>query len=256
MTQTSGLIQTSFGNIYVEQYGEITPENTLVFLHDAIGSVSIMGSFPKLVFEATNLPVVVIDRIGYGKSDDDSRTRTTDYLQFEAEQRLPEILEKLGITNPILIGHSDGGTIALAYAASFPVKALVSMAAHIYEEEITRQGIQAFFDQPNFTEVKSKLANHHGSKTDKILNGWRDTWLSEEYKSWNINALLPKVKCPSLLLQGDRDEYATFKHLLDIATQVRGKRSTHLIKDCGHVPYKEQKPEVLKLVTNFILAYQ
>lgn len=245
-------IETSFGKIAFKYAGDLDGETPIVFLHDAIGSVSIWGSFPMKVHEATQQPVLVFDRLGYGKSDADPRVRTTDYLQYEAEVRMPELFEKLGIIAPILIGHSDGGSIALVYASKFETKAVFSMAAHIYEEELTRQGIINFTTQKEFDLIQSKLEKHHGLKTEKLISAWRDTWLTQEYRSWNIESYLPKISCPVFAIQGENDEYATAQHLHDIQKGIGENSRIKFIENCGHVPYKEKSEESLMLASNFI----
>jgi pimeloyl-ACP methyl ester carboxylesterase len=252
MTFIESAVDTSYGKITFKSVGDYRSKTCIVFLHDAIGSASIWGSFPMKVYEATQLPVIVFDRLGYGKSEADNRLRTTDYLQYEAEIRMPELFEKLGIDAPILIGHSDGGSIALVYAASFQTEAVFSMAAHVYEEETTRQGIIDFTAQKDFDVINSKLEKHHGSKTKKLISAWRDTWLTEEYRTWNIESYLPKISCPVFAIQGENDEYATAQHLLDIQKGIGENCQIKFIENCGHVPYKEKTDESLMLALDFI----
>lgn len=252
MTFFESAVDTSYGKIALKSVGDYRSKTCIVFLHDAIGSASIWGTFPLKVYEATQLPVLVFDRLGYGKSDEDHDFRTTDYLQYEAEIRLPELFEKLGIDAPILIGHSDGGSIALVYAASFQTKAVFCMAAHVYEEEITRQGIIDFTTQKDFDVIKLKLEKYHGSKTEKLISAWRDTWLTEEYRTWNIESYLPKISCPVFAIQGENDEYANAQHLLDIQKGIGENCQIKFIQNGRHVPYKEKTDESLMLVLNFI----
>ncbi len=252
MTFIESSVDTSYGKIAFKSIGDYRSKTTIVFLHDAIGSASIWGSFPMKVYEATQLPVLVFDRLGYGKSDVDFKSRTADYLQYEAEVRMPELFEKLGIITPILIGHSDGGSIALIYAAKFETKAVFSMAAHIYVENVTLQGIIDFTTQKDFDVTKSKLEKHHGSKTEKLISAWRDTWLTEEYRTWNIESYLPKISCPVFAIQGENDEYSTAQHLLDIQKGIGENSQIKFIENCGHVPYKEKTDESLMLALDFI----
>lgn len=252
MTFIESAVDTSYGKIAFKSIGDYNSKTCIVFLHDAIGSASIWGSFPMKVYEATQLPVLVFDRLGYGKSDIDYKSRTADYLQYEAEVRMPELFERLGIDAPILIGHSDGGSIALVYAASFQTKAVFLMAAHIYVENITLQGIIDFTTQKDFDVTKSKLEKHHGSKTEKLISAWRDTWLTEEYRTWNIESYLPKISCPVFAIQGENDEYATAQHLLDIQKGIGENCQIKFIENCGHVPYKKNCGQVLTVMRELI----
>ena len=252
MTFIESAVDTSYGKIAFKSVGDYSSKTRIVFLHDAIGSSSIWGSFPMKVYKATQLPVLVFDRLGYGKSDEEHGIRATNYLQYEAEIRMPELFEKLGISAPILIGHSDGGSIALVYAANFQTKAVFSMAGHVYEEEITRQGIIDFTTQKDFDVINSKLEKHHGLKTKKLISAWRDTWLTEEYRTWNIESYLPKISCPVFAIQGENDEYATAQHLLDIQKGIGENCQIKFIENCGHVPYKEKTDESLMLALDFI----
>jgi pimeloyl-ACP methyl ester carboxylesterase len=253
MTYTEAFVQTSYGSIYTKHFGNVSAGNVLVFLHDALGSVSIWGSFPDKIYALTGLPVLVFDRLGYGKSDEDVKPREVHYLEYEAQVRLPELLRLLNIQNPVIVGHSDGGTIALVYAAKFAAKAIVCMAPHIYEEEKTRAGIRAFFHHSDFPLLLERLKKHHGPKTHKVLCSWRDTWLSEGFVKWNISHFLEDVSCPCLFIQGKEDEYGTDQQILDIERLLGRKSQVEFLSDCGHVPYKEQQERVLKLMSDYFL---
>ena len=244
--------QTSLGEIYVKFIGEESTKKDLVLLHDAIGSVNIWGSFPQQLHKLTGRRVVVFDRLGYGKSGADLKARDVDYMMYEATVRLPEILAKLNIQKPILVGHSDGGTIALQFASQFETGAVIAMAAHIYVEEITRKGIDDFFAQTNFEFIKSKLQLHHGEKNSRVLDAWRYTWLSDAYRAWNIENILGAINCPSLIIQGKQDEYATEQHAIDIEKGIGSWAKLHFVDDCGHVPYKQQSGIVLKHMVDFL----
>lgn len=252
MTYNEAFVQTTYGSIFIKSLGDITKGNVLVFLHDALGSASIWGSFPERVRRMSGLPIIVFDRLGYGRSDDDSEPRSVHYLEYEAQVRLPELLVRLNVQNPILLGHSDGGSIALVYAANFKTKAIISMAAHIYEETITRQGIRHFFEREDFPLLFKKLQKHHGSKAERVLSSWREIWLSEDFVDWNISSFLKDISCQSLIIQGKQDDYGSDAQVLDIQRLIGCEPQVLFIDNCWHVPYKEQKDLVLTSVVNFL----
>lgn len=248
----NGFLNTNFGSIYFEQYGEIKPDQTLVFLHDAIGAVSIFGSFLPYVHEKTGYTVFAFDRLGYGKSSQDNVERQSNYLNFEAEVRLPEILNLAGIKQPILIGHSDGASIALIYASLYPTTGVFSMAAHIYVESETLCGIERFFTSQDLEYWIEKLEKHHGKKAHKLLMSWRNTWVSESFKNWNISNCLSEISCPVFALQGTEDEYATDNHLNDIKRFIGQHCCIHFIKKCGHTPYKTHREYAANLISEWL----
>ncbi len=229
---------------------------TLVFLHEALGSVAQWKDFPQRLCEKLGWNGIVYDRQGHGQSDAMTETRGTDYLHIEALQYLPQLLQKLQIQNPILMGHSDGATIALIYAASFPkqVRAVVAEAAHIKVEDITKRGIEEAvkrYQNPD-SNLRTKLQKHHFHKTDDLFYAWANTWLLPDFQDWNIAALLSHVECPVLLMQGRQDEYATESHLWEIASKIGSNATAKLIEDCGHTPHRSQIEVVLEEVAEFL----
>ncbi|HET9702216.1 MAG TPA: alpha/beta fold hydrolase, partial [Burkholderiales bacterium] len=153
---------------------------TLVFLHEGLGSTGQWRDFPRALAERTGLPALLYDRQGYGGSDPLYSPRSARYLHREALEVLPEVLERCGVDDVILVGHSDGGSIALLYAAAHPqrVRGAVTEAAHVFVEEETLAGIRAAGDAWRNTQLKEKLARYHGSKTHALFHAWHDTWLA------------------------------------------------------------------------------
>ena len=228
---------------------------TLVFLHEGLGSIEMWHDFPVAIMEATGCDAVIYDRWGHGKSDPLDEKRTLRYVHDEALGSLPEVLRELKVVDAILIGHSDGGSIALIFAAEFPnlIRGLISEAAHVFVEEITLDGIRQAVEIYQTTDLKEKLARYHGDNTERIFRAWYDTWLTPEFKQWNIEDCLPKINCPLLVIQGEDDQYATEAQVEAIARQVAGSRSI-LIPNCAHTPHKEARDRVLKEMTEFILG--
>ncbi len=227
----------------------------LVFLHEGLGSLEMWRNFPETLCASLQMQGLVYERRGYGKSDMlPEGPWPVDYLVTESQKYLPAVLDAWGIGECILIGHSDGGSIALIAAALMKdrIKAIITEAAHIYNEEITSAGIREVVKMYETGNLREKLRRYHGKHTDAVFYRWADTWLSEEFVTWNIERFLPDIQCPFLLIQGKNDEYATVKHAEDIARQVSGPVNLQIIPQCGHVPHFQAREKVLELMKGFI----
>lgn len=249
----SGLLKIEHQEFYYEFYRNSEEAQTLVFLHEGLGSTAQWKSFPQEIFELTGLNVLVYDRSGYGKSSAAPEDYPLDYLRYEARTLLPQILEQLHITKCHLWGHSDGGTIALLFAAYHPLKTLsvITEAAHVIIEDISRKGIsevRKIYDE----KLNKPLQRYHGAKTDWVFFHWADTWLDPQFHGWNMKEELSLIQCPILAIQGENDEYGSPKQLKII--RELSPAAIHLIKDCGHIPHFHKPEEVLKLVVKFIDA--
>lgn len=229
---------------------------TLVFLHEGLGSIEMWHGFPKAILKKTGCNGLLYDRWGHGKSDPIDIQRTIRYVHDEALDSLPEVLKSSGVEDSILIGHSDGGSIALIFAAEHPewVRGLITEAAHVFVEEITLEGIKAALEVYSNTDLKEKLERYHGDNTESIFRAWYETWLQPEFKSWNIEDCLPKITCPVLVIQGEDDQYGTAAQVEAITNQVSGKSKPLLIPDCAHIPHKEATDRVAEEMTEFILG--
>ncbi len=226
----------------------------IVFLHEGLGSVSSWKTFPAECCAVLGCHGLIHDRPGYGRSDPDAMHRDATYLRDEAERWLPAVLRAVGITRPILVGHSDGGTIALAHAALHPdaVTAVVSEAAHVFIEDVTLAGIRRAVDAYEHGGLRAKLERQHGDKTDTVFHGWADTWLSPGHAGWNMGALLPAIRCPVLALQGVDDEYGSPEQVRRIIDGVQGPSRGVLLPDCGHIPHHQAREAVLDAVKDFL----
>lgn len=227
---------------------------TVVFLHEGLGSIEMWHDFPAAIIEATGCDALLYDRWGHGKSDPFDSSRTLRYVHDEALDSLPQVLAELKVDDAILIGHSDGGSIALIFAAEFPhlARGLISEAAHVFVEEITLEGIREAVRIYQTTDLKKKLKRYHGDKTESIFRAWSDTWLAPQFKHWNIEDCLPKINCPLLVIQGEDDQYATEAQVEAITRQVAESRSI-IIPNCAHTPHKEARDIVVKEMTEFVL---
>jgi pimeloyl-ACP methyl ester carboxylesterase len=228
---------------------------TLVFLHEGLGSAGLWRDFPARLAAATGSAALVYSRYGYGRSDPLTGPRAIDYLHVEALESLPSVLDQLGIHEPILIGHSDGASIALIHAAAAkrPVRGIICEAPHVFVEEITLSGIRDAAEAWRTTDLTARLAKHHVD-ANKTFWGWNDTWLQPSFRHWNIEALLPSITCPTLVIQGIDDEYGTPAQVEAIAAQVGGPVETVLLPDCGHTPHRDQADEVLSRMAAFVAA--
>ncbi|MCB9053901.1 MAG: alpha/beta hydrolase [Lewinellaceae bacterium] len=223
---------------------------TLIFLHDALGSIAQWGSFPEKLANRCRLNAFIYERAGHGNSSFLPRVRNKEYLHREALEILPELLQQLRIQRPILIGHSDGGTIALIYAAYQQPTAIITEAAHAFVEEITLDGIRDALSRKAF--LLPKLARFHGDKTEALFDAWADTWLDGHFQDWSMESLLPRITCPALIIQGSEDQYGTMEQVRRIVNGIGPGAEAFEIKQCGHIPHRQAEGIVLEKMAVFI----
>ncbi|MGH8714071.1 MAG: alpha/beta fold hydrolase [Casimicrobiaceae bacterium] len=225
----------------------------LVFLHEGLGSVALWKDFPARLARATGCAALVYSRPGYGRSTAATLPRRPDYMHVEASTVLPALLDHLGIDDPVLIGHSDGASIALLHAGSGsrPVRAIVALAPHVFVEEISLTSIAQARRTFETTDLRAKLARHHAD-ADAAFRGWNDIWLAPAFRDWNIEACLPGVRCPLLLIQGRDDEYGTPSQLDAIERQVGGSVARIELAACRHSPHRDQPEATLAAIAGFV----
>jgi pimeloyl-ACP methyl ester carboxylesterase len=243
------------------EYVMLQPQNaatgerpTLVFLHEGLGSVALWKRFPAEVVAATGCPALVYSRYGYGKSDRLTAARKVDYMHREALDVLPEVLDRFEIHAPVLIGHSDGASIALIHAGAGkrPVRGVVAMAPHVFVEDITARSIAAAKTTFQTTDLPQRLGRYHDDAVS-TFQGWNDIWLHPDFLRWNIEEFLPGVNCPLLLIQGEDDQYGTVAQVEAIARQVSGPVETLLLPDCAHSPHQSmQKDATVAAIAVFV----
>ncbi|KAA5534876.1 alpha/beta hydrolase [Taibaiella lutea] len=226
------------------QQGILHPENkTIVFLHDSLGCNALWRSFPEQLAASSGLNYMMYDRRGYGLSDPFSdEQRTKDYMEAEATI-LMELLEQLHIENPVLFGHSDGGTIALIAAAKHPdaFTAVITEGAHVFVEEITLDGIAHTKYQYQTTNLKERLQKYHGNKTEALFHAWTETWLRNDFRDWNIEHFLPAITCPVMVIQGVEDEFGSYEQVQFIANNTSGAKQICMVNNAGHSPHKQSE---------------
>jgi len=254
-------VSVAGAGLFVKMYAHISAQAseeraTLVFLHEALGSVGQWKSFPYELCKATGCDGIVYDRKGHGKSSPMDAPRSPDFYTEEAERYLAGLLDTLNIRRPLLVGHSDGATIALKFASSFPDRpvGVISEAAHVIIEDITLEGIREARGLYESTDLGVKLSRYHGDKTDDVFRAWADTWLSPELASWNMLEDLHAVRCPVLVVQGADDQYGSRQQVDLIAAHVSGHSEIFWIENCGHVPHLEKRVAVVERMGEFISA--
>ena len=225
---------------------------TLVFLHEGLGSIAQWRDFPANVARATGCRALVYDRYGYGKSDVLREPRVgVEFMHDGALNELPELLENLNIENPVLVGHSDGASIALIYAGTYQVRGVAVMAPHVFVEDGGLQSIANLNQAFETGDLAERLGKYHRNAR-KTFHLWADAWLDPAFRQWNIEEYLPRIRCPVLAIQGKDDEYGSMAQLDAIVTQVQGPRELLRLPRCGHSPHKDQPDEVLNSVAGFI----
>jgi len=224
----------------------------LVFLHEGLGSLSLWKKFPAEVAAATGSPVTVYSRYGSGNSDSLTGPRSVTYMHEEALKSLPELLVQLHIENPILIGHSDGASIALIYAGTHNrVRGIVLLAPHVFVEDLSVASITDAKLRFETTNLPEKLARHHRDPANTFW-GWNNIWLHPDFRRWNIEEYLPRITCPILAIQGLDDQYGTMAQVDAIARQSGGPVDILKLPDCRHSAHRDQPDAVLAAIEKFV----
>ena len=225
----------------------------LVFLHEGLGSVSMWRDFPDKVARRVGAPAVVYSRFGYGKSDGIDGPRATNFMHTEAIEVLPALLDTLGVEAPILIGHSDGASIALIHAAISGRKtsAAVLMAPHVFVEPISVESIARVTETYETTDLQARLARHHDRVDDAFL-GWSRIWLDPRFRSWSLAKEAAALSVPTLLIQGEDDEYGTLAQIDAITEIAPGPIERLVLANCGHSPHRDQEAAVLDAIAGFV----
>jgi pimeloyl-ACP methyl ester carboxylesterase len=243
---------------------------TLVFLHEGLGSVAQWRDFPDRVSAALGLAALVYSRRGYGGSDPVSPApRPVRFMHDEAYDVLPAILAAAGLDRVVLVGHSDGASIALLFAAndraSKRVEAVIVLAPHLFVEDVTVKSIAAMAEAWKTTdaarvasegvlpceparELRARLARYHGANVDGAFLGWSGAWLAPEFRRWNIEREVAAIDVPVLAIQGVDDEYGTSAQLEALKRTARGGVVTRLIANCGHSPQRDQPDATIEAI--------
>jgi pimeloyl-ACP methyl ester carboxylesterase len=230
----------------------------VVFLHEGLGSVTMWKDFPQQLCEAANCRGLVYSRPGYGKSTprEKSDAWQADFMHRQAFEVLPAFFKALDIDTeanpPILYGHSDGGSIALLFAARYPTNtsATIVVAPHIFVEDISVSSIEAAKIAYQTTDLRSKLARYHDDVASAFW-GWNNVWLSPAFQHWNLTQAIKTITCPLLAIQGLDDEYGTLEQIHSIK-RILPKTTLLEIPDCGHSPHRDQPKALIDACVSFI----
>jgi pimeloyl-ACP methyl ester carboxylesterase len=228
----------------------------LVFLHEGLGSIEQWRDFPARMAERAGTEAVVYNRAGHGRSGPVSSPRSVRFMHDEALRVLPALLERLAIDRSILVGHSDGASIAAIFAAAFPerVAGLALEAPHIVVEEETIRGIADARRRYREGPLRDSLTKYHHANTEVMFESWADVWLSAGFRDWSIEADLASVGCPVLVVQGENDSYGTLKQVRLVEGLVRGPVATLVLPGCGHAPHLERTSEVLDAMSRLVAS--
>ncbi|HEX3318341.1 MAG TPA: alpha/beta hydrolase [Solirubrobacteraceae bacterium] len=239
---------------YEEVPGAPAAGAPLVFLHEGVGSVGLWRGFPHRVAEATGRRTLTYSRHGHGGSDAPARPRTPSFMHEEAREVLPRLLEAWGVEAPLLVGHSDGGSIALIHAAEHPVTAVACLAPHVFVEQLCLDEIvriKAAFEREGLRE---RMARHHRDP-EAAFYGWNDVWLDPAFRDWSIVDLLSAIDAPVLVVQGSNDPYGTMAHADAVAASAAGPVERVVLR-CGHHPHLQAEEETFAAVTRFADAHR
>lgn len=227
---------------------------TLVLLHEGLGCLSLWREFPDRLAEATGLGVFAWSRVGYGRSSPRPAPWPLTYLTEEALLSLPRVLDAIGLTRGLLVGHSDGASIAACYAGTVAdprIGGLALFAPHFVVEPMCVAAIAETRTAYETTDLRARLARHHGPNVDDAFWGWNRAWLDPLFATWDMRVALPGVRCPVLVVQGEDDPYGT-RVQPDLArAHCGGPVTVTMLPACGHAPHRDQPEATIAAVRDF-----
>lgn len=252
--QPSGTLPIGSSDLEYRMIGP-TPDKapTIVMLHEGLGSVGLWGDFPEKLQAATGAGVFVYSRAGYGYSSPAKLPRRPDYMHVEALDVLPKVLDAIGFRRGLLLGHSDGASIATIYAGGVQdhrVRGLMLIAPHFVVEDISIQSIAKIKDTYATTDLRAKLARWHND-VDNAFCGWNDAWLDPQFRDWDISESLAYVRVPVEIIQGADDQYGTLRQIEIAQTECYCPVDATIIPGAGHSPHREAPGPALKAAADF-----
>jgi pimeloyl-ACP methyl ester carboxylesterase len=225
---------------------------SLVLLHEGLGSARLWRGFPDRLARATGRRTIAFSRHGHGDSDPPPKPRTPAFMHEEALEVLPEVLRHLEIEAPVLVGHSDGASIALIHAAHHRVEGVVAIAPHVFVEHLCLEEIRRARERYANGDLRERMARHHRDP-DAAFFGWNDVWLHPDFMRWSIIEEIPRIDSPLLLIQGERDEYGTLAQL-DAIQQGANALVCRVHLDCGHSPPVERPADTVEAIAQWLNA--
>lgn len=226
---------------------------TLVLLHEGLGCVALWRDFPQALAAATGMGVLAYSRAGYGQSDPADLPRPLDYMTREAVQVLPDVLAAAGIGRCLLVGHSDGATIAAIYAGGVSdarVRGVAMMAPHFFTEEAGLAEIARAGDAYAANGLRERMAKYHRDP-DNAFRGWNDAWLSPAFKAWNVAEYIDHIRVPVLAIQGREDQYGTLAQIDEVETRCPAPVERLILDDCRHAPFLDQPEATVAAIAGF-----
>ncbi len=252
-TTSTGFVTAGGRRLEVRTIGELRPDApVLVFLHEGLGCSALWRDFPDRLAGQTGLPALVYSRFGYGQSDPFDAPLAPDFMHDEARRSLPELLDRFSIRHPVLVGHSDGASIALIYAGEHPaaVEAVVALAPHLFVEPVTIASIADIAARFPASDLPRRMAKYHRDPV-ATFQRWTQVWLDPAFRAWSVEAEVAKLRCPVLAVQGFQDEYGTMLQVQRIA-ELSPRARWVGIEACGHSPFIDQPDRVLAEVGGFL----
>jgi pimeloyl-ACP methyl ester carboxylesterase len=226
---------------------------TLVLLHEGLGCVGMWGDFPDKLAASTGMSVFAYSRVGYGQSSPAMLPRTLDFMHVEARQILPRLLDAIGFQQGVLVGHSDGASIAAIYAGSVQdhrVRGLVLMAPHFIVEDCTMAAIRAVRKAFDTTDLRARFARWHAD-ADATVRGWSDVWLNNDVRQWDLREDLAYIRVPVLIVQGAHDDFGTERQIEIAREECYCPVDALLLPDARHAPHREAPDAVLAAIADF-----
>lgn len=226
---------------------------TIVMLHEGLGCVGLWGDFPDKLQAATGAGVFAYSRAGYGGSSPVPLPRPLSFMHDEAREVLPKVFEAIGFRRGLILGHSDGASIATIYAGSHQdhrVRGLVLIAPHFFTEDMGIAEIARAREAYASTDLRQKLARWHAD-VDNAFRGWNDAWLDPEFRNWDITEMLPYIRVPILIVQGENDQYGTLRQVEAAERECTCPVEVALLPGVRHAPHREAPAALLAAVSGF-----
>jgi pimeloyl-ACP methyl ester carboxylesterase len=227
---------------------------TIILLHEGLGCVALWRDFPERLEQATGMGVFAYSRAGYGQSDPADLPRPLDYMTREAVNVLPQVLDAIGFRRGILMGHSDGATIAAIHAGSVAdarVRGLIVMAPHFFTEDMGLAEIAKAREAFEATDLRDRMARYHRDP-ENTFRGWNDSWLHPDFRGWNVADVIDYLRVPALAIQGKGDQYGTLAQIEEVESRSYAPVEVAILAECRHAPHLDQPHAVLEAVAEFV----
>ncbi|MYH89737.1 MAG: alpha/beta hydrolase [Gammaproteobacteria bacterium] len=257
VSQITAFHQTTDGRVetlWVRPEGR-DPGTVLVLLHEGLGCIDLWRDFPQRLASRSGFGVFAYSRVGYGRSDPCTLPRPLTYMHHEAENILPQVLESLEAESVILVGHSDGASIAAIHAGGTPdprLSGLILMGPHFFAEPVSIRSIAEAKTAYETGTLREGLAKYHGDNVDCAFRGWNDAWLDPEFRHWNLTGFLPNIRVPVLFIQGKEDQYGTLRQLAALKRHLPSSPDSRVIGQSRHSPHLDQPGETLETMDHFL----